>query len=275
MSGSEITFDHSTVAHRDLAKRLKMTADALPPGWVAGRLPRPSFPIDECVDQLIRKKRRIIRASAELQAIHPLGACPYGVARSAVVHAASYAGTQLSYEKELKPAVAAAAKYFKAEGRWLGKVIYGAELQAQVLVDGLDLLELSLPRRKAIFKTLSHARRLLEGASDDFTSLHKQLSKNPGDVWRLSFVRKLFNEWWVLTGKDPKASPGPFQEFVCAAWCTLSPLAAPTDADWRSAIKTALNRCQPGQWRGRLRPESAPPVDGDRRLHVGAVNLEV
>ena len=84
MSGSEITFDHSTVAHRDLAKRLKMTAGALPPGWVAGRLPRPSIPIDECVDQLLIRKRRIIRACAELRAIHPLGTCPHAVARSAV-----------------------------------------------------------------------------------------------------------------------------------------------------------------------------------------------
>jgi len=247
MSGSEITFDHSTVAHRDLAKRLKMTADALPPGWVAGRLPRPSLPIDECVDRLIRKRR--IRASAELRAIHPLGACPYAVARSAVVHAASYAGTQQSYEKELKPAVAAAVKYFKDEGRWLLNVIYGAELNAQVLLDGLDLLELSLPRRKALFGSLSRSRHLLAGASDDFASLHKQLSKYRGDVWRLSFVRTLFTEWWVLTGKDPKASPGPCQDFICAAWCSLSPLAAPTDADWGSAIKVALNRCQPGQWR--------------------------
>ena len=182
MSSSEISFDHSTVAHRDLAKRLKMTADALPPGWVAGRLPRPSIPIDECVDQLLIRKRRIIRASAELRAIHPLGACPYAVARSAVVHAASYAGTQQSYEKELRPAVAAAAKYFKDEGRGLSNAIYWAELKAQVLLDGLDPLELSLPSGKALFRSLSRSRHLLEGASDDFTSLHKQLSKYRGDV---------------------------------------------------------------------------------------------
>jgi hypothetical protein len=213
MSGSEITFDHSIVAPRDLAKRLKMTADALPPGWVAERLPRPSLPIDDCVNELLIRKPRILRASAELRAIHPLGACPYAVARSAVAHAASYAGTQLSYEKELRPKVARAAKYLKDEGRWLGNVIYGAELKAQVLLDGLDPLELSFPDGEKLFRSLLHARLLLEGASDDFTSLHKQLSKYRGDVWRLSFVRALFNEWWG------------------------------------SAIKIALNRCQPGQWR--------------------------
>jgi hypothetical protein len=267
MSGSEITFDPSTVAPRDLAKQLETTADALPLGWVAGRLPQPPLPIDDCVNELLIRKPRVLRASAELRAIHPLGACPYAVARSAVVHAASYAGTQQSYEKELRPKVARAAKYLKDEGRWLSDVIYGAELEAQVLRDGLDPLELSFPDGEELLGSLSRSRQLLEGASDDFTSLHKQLSKYRGNVWRLSFVRSLFNEWWVLTGKDPKPSPGPCQDFICAAWCTLSERAADTNADWGSAIKTALNRCQPGQWRDVRGPESVPSVDGDRATH--------
>jgi hypothetical protein len=64
---------------------------------------------------LIRKCR--IRPAANLKAIHPLGACPYAVARSAVLRAASYARIQQSYEDELRPAVAAAVKHFKDEGR--------------------------------------------------------------------------------------------------------------------------------------------------------------
>jgi hypothetical protein len=71
MAGSKITFDPATVALRDLAKRLRVTAEALPPGWVAGRIPRPSLPIDECVDQLTRKRR--IRAPAELRVVHHFG----------------------------------------------------------------------------------------------------------------------------------------------------------------------------------------------------------
>jgi hypothetical protein len=94
-------------------------------------------------------------------------------------------------------------------------VIYGAELKAQVLLDGFDLLELSLPRRKALFGALSRSRHLLEDASDDIASLHKQLSRYRGNVWRLSFVGALFAEWWVLTGKDPR--PNPCQDFICAA----------------------------------------------------------
>lgn len=126
---------------------------------------------------------------------------------------------------------------------------FGAELNAQVLVDGLDALELSLPRRKGVFESLSRSREILENATGDIASLHKQLSKHRGNVWRLSFVSSLFAGWWVPTGKDPKSVLGPCQDFICAAWCSLAPAAAPTDADWGSAIKVALARCKPGQWR--------------------------
>ena len=170
-----------------------------------GRIPRPALPIDECVSELIRKRR--IRAAANLTAIHPLGACPYAVARSAVIRAASQARIQQSYESELKPKVAAAVKHFKDEGRWLGDVMYGAEVKAHILVDGLDLLQLSFPRRKALLAALSRSRELLESTSGDIASLHKQLSKHRGNVWRLSFVTSLFAGWWVLTGKNPKSSP--------------------------------------------------------------------
>jgi hypothetical protein len=65
MAGSK-TFDPAAVAQRDLAKRLRVTAEALPPGWFDGRIPSPSLPIDKCVDLLLRKRR--IRAPAELRA---------------------------------------------------------------------------------------------------------------------------------------------------------------------------------------------------------------
>jgi hypothetical protein len=206
MTGSEITFNPAAVvAQRDLAKR-RVTAEALPPGWIAGRVPRPLLPIDEYVNQLIRKRRGL--ASAELKAKHTLGACPYAVARSAVARAASYARTQQSYENEPGSAVTEALRYFKDGGRWLHTVICGAELKAQVLLDSLDLLGLSLPRREALYGSLSRSRHLLEGARDDIASLHKQLSRYRGNVWRLSFVGSLFAKCWVLTGKDPKPRPG-------------------------------------------------------------------
>jgi hypothetical protein len=98
-------------------------------------------------------------------------------------------------------------------------------------------------RGKALLGALSRSRELLESSSGDIASLHRQLY-----VWRLGFVRSLFEGWWVLTGKDPKSSPGPSGLHLCCL-CSLSPAAAPTDADWGSAIKVALTRCQPGQWR--------------------------
>src|ERR1700753_1968535 len=70
----------SNVTQRALAKRLKVTAEALPAGWIAGRLPRPALPIDECVSGLVLKRR--IRSPADLRALHPLAVCPYALARS-------------------------------------------------------------------------------------------------------------------------------------------------------------------------------------------------
>jgi hypothetical protein len=177
------------------------------------------------------------------------GACPYALARFAVLRAASRARIQQSHEDELRPAVAAAVKYFRDEVRFLRGVLSGAERKAKVLVDGLDQLELSLPHRDALYGALSRSRELIEGGAGDIASLHKELSKYRGNVWRLSFVTSLFEGWWVLTGKDPKSSPGPCQDFICDACCSLSLKAAPTDADWASALKVALTRCEPGQWR--------------------------
>ena len=88
-------------------------------------------------------------------------------------------------------------------------MICGAELKAQVLLDSLDLLGLSLPRREALYGSLSRSRHLLEGARDDIASLHKQLSRYRGNVWRLSFVGSLFAECWVLTGAN-------FADFLAA-----------------------------------------------------------
>jgi hypothetical protein len=235
MTGSDVAFNPANVTQRALAKRLKVTGETLPSGWDAGRIPRPALPIDECVSELIRKRR--IRAAADLRALHPLGACPYAVARSAVLRAASHARIQ-SYEDELRPAVAAAVKHFKDEVRWLRCVIYGAERRAQVLVDGLDLLELSFPRGKALLGSLSRSREVLENSTGDIAALHKQLSKYRGNVWRLGFVSSLFEGWWILTGKDPKSLPGPCQDFICAAWCSRQLVTAVSrEADHRKTYQ--------------------------------------
>ncbi len=202
-----IPFNPAAVADRDIARRLKISSDAaLPSGWAAGHFPRPALPIDECVRELLRKRR--IRESADLRAIHRLGVCPYALARYGVVRAALHAGVE-------------------------------QEKQDNV----------SLPQGKPLLEAMSRSRRLLETGSQAIASLHRDLSKHRGNVWRLSFVTALFAEWWVLTAKDPKASPGPCHDFICAAWCSLSPVAAPTDADWASAIKVAKSRCKPGEWR--------------------------
>jgi hypothetical protein len=178
MTGANDTFKPSTVTRSELAKRLKVTGDALPAGWVAERLPRPALPIDECISGLVLKRR--IRSPADLRALHPLGACPYALARSAVLLAAGHARIRQSIEDEIRPEVSAAAMYFKDKGRWLRAVVYGAERKAQILVDGLDALELDLPHREDLLEALSRSRELLENSTRKFVALHKQVSSTAG-----------------------------------------------------------------------------------------------
>jgi hypothetical protein len=241
-------FDPTKLGDAAIPRRLKVTSAAvLPAGWTSGRLPQPALPIDECVQILLRKRR--IREAPELQALRRLGACPYAVARHGVVRAAAFAAREQEKQDRLKPVAIDALKYFKYEGPRLRTELHFAWVRAERLLDLTDQLDILDVDAAALSDATSSLRDLLNDARGGIASAHRELSKFGGNVWRLSFVRALFTEWWVLTGKDPKASPGPCQDFICAAWCSLSPLATPTDADWGSAIKVALTRCQPGQWR--------------------------
>jgi hypothetical protein len=244
---AEAAFNPGAVADREIERRLKISGAALPAGWVAGRLPRPTLPIDESVQVLLRKKR--IRDAVDLQAMHRFGSCPYAVARSGVVRAALCAGIQQIRQDQLKPRVVDALKYLKDEGPKLRAAVYWAEVRAECILGASEQLGVSIPSLKRLFEALSRSRRLLESTNDGIASLHHELSKYRGNVWRLTFVTALFAEWWILTNRDPVASPGPCQEFICAAWCSLSPHAAATDADWGSAIRVARSRCKPGEWR--------------------------
>jgi hypothetical protein len=59
-------------------------------------------------------------------------------------------------------------------------MIYGAERKANVLVDSLDLLELSLPHRKAILGTLSRSRALIEGGRRRYRFASQAIVEIPG-----------------------------------------------------------------------------------------------
>lgn len=241
-------FDPTALGHRDVARRLKVSsATVLPANWAPRRLPRPTLPIDQNVETLLKKRR--IRDVSELQTLCRLGACPYAIARYGVVRAATFAAREQEKQDRSKPIAIDALKYLKDEGPKLRAALHYAWVRAERLIDLSDELDLSDVDAAMLSEGTSALRDFLNDAQAGIASAHRELSKYGGNVWRLSFVRALFAEWWLLTGKDPKSSPGPCQDFICAAWCSLSPAAAPTDADWGSAIKVALARCQPGQWR--------------------------
>src|SRR5262249_8086679 len=110
-------------------------------------------------------------------------------------------------------------------------------------------LELSALHLEPLSTAITSLRRELGEAEAAIQSARRELPRDRGDGWRLSLWAALFPVWWVLTGKDPKPSAGPFQDFVCAAWCSLSSRKTTTDADWASAIKVALSRYEPAAWR--------------------------
>jgi hypothetical protein len=240
-------FDPSALDHCELARRLEVVSgSALPPGWLAGHFPTPSLPIDECVQVLLETRR--IQQPAEMQAVHRLGACPYAIARYGVVRAASFARQEQEKQK-LKRRVIEDLKDLKNERPRLCTSLDYALALVQPLRDASGQLNLSAIDAQALSDAMLSLRDHLGEAHAGIVSALRELSKYRGNVWRLSFVAALFAEWWVLTGKDPKPSAGPCQEFICAAWCSLSPVAAETDADWASAIKVARSRYKPGAWR--------------------------
>jgi hypothetical protein len=241
-------FDPSALERRDLALRLKVVSgSALPYGWRAGDLPRPALPIDECVQVLLKQRR--IQQPPELLALHPLGVCPYAIARHGVIRAALFAQQEHLKQKVLKPRAIEALKDLRDKGPRLSTALDGLQYRVQTLLNVTEQLGLSAIDAQALSDAITSLQNLLGGAHKSIVSNHRELSKSRGNIWRLSFVAALFAEWWILTGKDPKPSAGPCQEFICAAWCSLSPVAAATDADWASAIKVALSRIDPGAWR--------------------------
>jgi hypothetical protein len=141
------------------------------------------------------------------------------------VRAALHAGVEQEKQDKLKPRVLEALKYLRDYGPKVRSELCWAERRVHVLLEASEPLGVSLPQLKPLLEAMSRSRRLLEKGSQTIASLHRDLSKHRGNVWRLSFVTALFAEWWLLTAKDPKASPGPCQDFICAAWCSLSPVA--------------------------------------------------
>jgi hypothetical protein len=152
----------------------------------------------------------------------------------------------------------------------LGAAVAKTYRQVTSLLQEGEFCGLSIPYLRDIAEALGHTQVLLEYTRPAVTNRHLELSQFAGDVWRRNFVTRLFVGWWNLTGRDPVPSAGPFQVFVEAAWCSLSPEATAVDADWRSAIQTCLDRSEPGSWRLDLWPitrvTEVPKAVSDSRL---------
>lgn len=242
-------FDPTCIQPADLLERLQV-GRKLPPGWVTGQLPRLALPIDTCVqDDLLGKHK--LRDLTDIQGLHDLGNCPFAVARSELFAAGMYAILQHRKDRLIKPFAVDVSKYLKDQLPVLPEHLQAAEIQARALVAvGLSVAGEPMVRDiEKLAESLLISRHWIEKLQGEIASLHEHLSQPGGDIWRGAFVRSLFRTWWILADRDPKPNAGPFQRFVVAAWCSLSPDASETDADWTSAIKVQLSRCSPGEWR--------------------------
>jgi hypothetical protein len=170
------------------------------------------------------------------------------MARSAVAHAAVRASWH-EIKAENRSSIVAALKHLKDEGPKLRDALKRTGQALGVLMHASEYNDFRIPHLKTLTDAVVRSVIFLESTRPDIIERHLELSQHTGNVWRLSFVRGLFGSWWYLTGRDPVASAGPFQRFVIAAWCSLSPRASPDDADWRSSIQTCLKRSRPGDWR--------------------------
>ncbi|MBR1154594.1 hypothetical protein [Bradyrhizobium sp. JYMT SZCCT0428] len=245
----KVVFDPTSLTLRDLSSKLKVIQPRLPAGWVAGRMPIPSWPVDEYVKELLRK--RSISHSAEVQST--FGSCSYAIARYGVHLAVGFAHEQYRREAEIKEPIVAALKYLKDNDSRLRAILKPTRGRVQSVLEGVEDLGFSLSRIESLAEALLVSEEQLIKARPLIKALHLELSRKHGvewqrSVWRRSFVKALFSAWWWLTEKDPKSSAGPFQRFVIASWCSLSPEAAPDDADWKNAISGALSNSRPGEW---------------------------
>jgi hypothetical protein len=246
-------FDPADLPYDEISERLILGAGDkhLPDGWIAARLPRPALPVDIYLQKLLgHNTKRVLRDADDLRAQHPLGVCPFALARHGIAHAASHASYRSHKDTDVRPVVVEALQSAKKTFARLCTALGPAYRDANMLLEASEHIDLeAIPRRKQLAETMLVLLSLLPSAQPAMAGLHQELSQNTGDVYRLSFVRSLAGVWWQLAGADPSPSAGPFQEFVIAAWCSLSSDAASTDADWRSAIETAMRRVGDGEWR--------------------------
>jgi hypothetical protein len=241
----ERTFDPFELSFDDINARLSpgRAAKRLPENWVARRQPRPSLPIDSFIRGLVERKRApTIRCPEELRDQHPLGGCPYAVARTGVAHAVFHAHYR-TFVDEHRVAANSALRQFSANAAKVREMLsemvgqISTILRAQERAFEAELAELPLLRESDRLLRAMLAVRALE---KPFADLYQRRSQNEGNVWRIHFVSSLFGTWWQLTGCDPSTT-GPFVEFLDDAWNSISDNTLP-EISWDRAIRTAKDR---------------------------------
>jgi hypothetical protein len=243
------TFDPFDLDLDGIYARLSFQASAqrLPPNWRPWKQPSPPLPIDEFITELIERRRAPkMRAPAELARYHPMGLCPYGVARAELARASLNA--LLCVDTERHRVTATAEIMLAAKG------LPGLRAEIAAMVDRLMLIseaqEYAFDQDLEGVPLIEHADNLaavrseLQKLEEPLTRLYMRRSQTNvnANVWRISFAGFLFGAWWRLTGSDPSTTE-PFTKFLDRAWQTLTAGRLP-DLPWESAIGTARTRAR-------------------------------
>jgi hypothetical protein len=238
--GNKKRFDPSTVPLNDIVGRLKPTA---PSG--SARLSQSGLPIDEFVSRELIDGNKLKNGIP----VQWSAGCPFALARQLVSLAASQSHRRHDLEIEVKTPVKEALEYLKDNIPKLNAILNSILSRIQTVRDGAWDIGTRLSKVEDAYEALTLAEYVVPNAQRLIAALHLELSQESADIWRNAFITTLFPAWWLLTGLDPKPKQSPFQRFVIASWCSLSPRASAADWDWESAIAIALKHSKPGQWR--------------------------
>jgi hypothetical protein len=228
----------------------------VPSGWRCWTKPRKALPIDDAVDELLKRPRppRIDKSDLRYDRMLADG-CPYFHARQSVALAIDFA-TRAHAEW---PERSSTSKDLLSRYRTSLEAIYKAipdlinlSQQIQSLADH----PLATPVLVGGEKIVSAAQQLswaIENTDFAVDYHHYQWVNNQPDIWRIEFVAALANSWKQITGR-PAANSDPFREFVMAAWNSAS--GSEEDVTFEQAIRHIVEARSHPAYRIQKKPRS-------------------
>jgi hypothetical protein len=208
----------------------------VPPDWRCGTKPREALPIDDAVEELLKRTRSPRIEKSDLRHNRMLAdGCPYFHGRLSVATAIDFA----TRANAGWPERSSMTKDLLSRYRRALEAIHKAIPELINLSDKVQSADhpLAYPWLMSGEKIISAAQHLsiaIENTNFAVDAHHEKWSNNQSDIWRIEFVAALANSWKQITGR-PAANSDPFREFVMAAWNSAS--GSDEDVTFEQAIR--------------------------------------